>query len=133
MIVGGHAVNFYGYMRVTQDVDILVYPSVANANAMMAALKEFGFGGAGIPRKCFETEGTAIHLGVEPNRIDLLTSLKGVNIARVFANSRTTELDGVPVRIISLEDLLETKRCSDRPRDQADVEELERIMGEKAE
>jgi hypothetical protein len=127
MVVGGHAVNYYGYMRVTQDIDLLVYPSVENADAVMAALEEFGFGGAGIPRECFETEGSAIHLGVEPNRIDLLTSLKGVSLDQVFANAQRAEMEGVLVSIISRDDLLKAKRLSERLKDRADAEELERI------
>ena len=54
MLVGGHAVNYYGYIRTTQDMDLLIYPSHPNALRIMAALDEFGFGGAGIPQACFE-------------------------------------------------------------------------------
>lgn len=127
MLVGGFAVNFYGYMRTTQDIDLLVYPSATNAEATMAALVEFGFGGAGIPKDCFEREGTAIHLGAEPNRIDLLTYLKGVHNDRLFSNMRRGTIEDVEINIISREDLIEAKRHSDRPRDRADVEELIRV------
>ena len=130
MLIGGFAVNFYGYMRTTQDIDLLVYPSPENAEAMMMALAEFGFGGAGIPRDSFEKEGTAIHLGVEPNRIDLLTYLKGVDNDRLFSNMRRGAIEDVEVNIISREDLIAAKKHSDRPRDRADVEELIRIDSE---
>lgn len=76
VLVGGFAVNFYGYIRMTQDIDILLFPSKENAAKVNKSLEEFGFGDAGIPQEYFEKEGSAIHLGVEPNRIDLLTRLK---------------------------------------------------------
>jgi len=128
MLVGGFAVNLYGYMRMTQDIDFLIYPSPENAGKMMKALEEFGFGGAGIPREYFEKPGNAIHLGVEPNRIDLLTHLKGVDNDEVFAKKRETELDGVRLYIIPLDHLLKAKRSSDRLRDQADADELEKTL-----
>jgi predicted nucleotidyltransferase len=124
MLVGGHAVNYYGYIRTTQDMDLLIYPSTQNSTRIMAALDEFGFGGAGIPQECFEKRGSAVHLGVAPNRIDLLTHLKGIDLDKAFDNTHRIEIQGKLVNIISLEDLIETKRCSDRLRDRADAEEL---------
>jgi hypothetical protein len=68
LICGGHAVAFHGYPRLTLDLDILVRPSKANARRLMAALAEFGFGAAGIPEDSFSRRGTAVTLGVQPNR-----------------------------------------------------------------
>jgi predicted nucleotidyltransferase len=127
VLVGGHAVNFYGYVRTTQDIDLLVFPSTENAQRIMKAIAEFGFGGAGIPQKLFEREAGAVHIGTEPNRIDLLTSLKGVSNEKIFAGSQSVDMDGVLVSIISLDDLLQVKRSSDRPRDLADADELSKI------
>lgn len=126
VLVGGHAVNYYGYVRSTQDVDFLVMPSPENAQNLMKALSEFGFGDAGIPQEYFEREGTAVHLGVEPNRIDLLTHLKGISNETVFGNSKRVELGGMLLNIIAYSDLLAAKRHSERPRDLADVDELEK-------
>ncbi len=128
-LVGGHAVNYYGYVRTTQDMDLLVLPTTENAKRVMDALSAFGFGGAGIPRELFERDKGAVHLGVEPNRIDILTGLKGVDNATIFERAEAVEIDGVTVSIISLEDLLQVKRNSDRPRDLADADELAKING----
>lgn len=133
VLVGGYAVNYHGYIRTTQDIDLLVYPSSENAQKVMASLTEFGFGEAGIPRIYFEKAGSAVHLGVEPNRIDLLTNLKGVTNDQIFTNMTRVEFEDILVNIISFHDLIESKRCSDRPRDRADAEELERIENEKQE
>lgn len=72
-LVGGFAVNHYGYARTTLDIDFLLNPSKENAKRTMSALNDFGVGKAGIPPEYFEKTGTAIHFGVEPNRIDLHT------------------------------------------------------------
>ena len=127
VLVGGHAVNYYGYVRTTQDMDVLVFPSSGNADRIMRAIGEFGFAGAGIPQGLFEREGGAVHLGVEPNRIDILTSLVGAANDEIFARSRVVQIDDVEVSIISLEDLLRVKRGSKRPRDLADADELSKI------
>jgi len=129
VLVGGHAVNYYGYVRTTQDMDLLVLPTTENAKRVMDALSAFGFGGAGIPRELFERDRGAVHLGVEPNRIDILTSLKGVDNTTIFEGADDVEIDGVDVSIISFEDLLQVKRNSDRPRDLADADELSKING----
>lgn len=124
VLVGGYAVNYYGYIRATQDIDLLVYPSRDNAERVMAALTAFGFGSAGIPQAVFETPGSAIHLGAEPNRIDLLTRLKGVENDAIFREAERAEIDGASIPVIAREHLIEAKQCSDRARDQADAEEL---------
>lgn len=125
-MVGGYAVNYYGYVRATQDVDFLVLPTPDNARRVMQALADFGFGAAGIPVDYLEREHAAIHLGVEPNRIDLLTTLTGVKPAAVIEGAVRVEIDDLGVRVIDLEHLIEAKRSSGRPRDQADADELVR-------
>jgi predicted nucleotidyltransferase len=126
-LVGGFAVNYYGYIRTTQDIDFLIYPSRENADRMMEALSVFGFGKAGIPPEYFTREGAAIHIGSEPNRIDFLTSLKGVDNDTIFNNLQAVEIQGVTVKIISLADLIQVKKRSKRLKDRADAEELENI------
>lgn len=126
-LVGGLAVSHYGYVRVTQDVDLLVRPSKENAARVMRSLTDFGFGGAGIPQSCFEQRGIAVHLGAEPNRIDLLTSIEGVDTAAIFSAARTIELQGVRIKVISLDHLIMAKQSSTRSRDHADAEELVKI------
>ncbi|MDA0750597.1 MAG: nucleotidyltransferase [Verrucomicrobia bacterium] len=126
VLVGGHAVNYYGYVRTTQDIDLLIYPSPKNAQCMMAALSDFGFGDAGIPVSLFESTGSAIHLGNEPNRIDLLTALKGMSNEQIFKNKKRIHLGSLELDIIDLNDLLQIKRQSSRLKDQADAEEIEK-------
>jgi predicted nucleotidyltransferase len=133
VVVGGFAVNYYGYVRTTQDIDVLVNPTGDNAGRVMGALAEFGFAGAGIPPELFEREGAIIHLGVEPNRIDILTSLKGIDNDDVFAGAQVVEIDGENVNLISLDHLIQAKSSSDRPRDRADADELARVRDARSE
>jgi len=124
MLVGGFAVICYGYIRTTQDIDFLIYPSKENSEKIMDALSDFGFGNAGIPIEYFQREGTAIHIGAEPNRIDFLTCLKGVSNDTIFQNGTKVEYQGKTFNVISKDDLIQAKKAAGRAKDLADVEEL---------
>lgn len=126
-LVGGFAVNYYGYVRTTQDIDILINPSKNNAVKTVNALISFGFGKDGVAKEYFEKEGTALHLGIAPNRIDLLTNLKGISNSAVFKNIEKTSYENCTIKIISLTDLIKCKELSNRKKDQADAEELSNI------
>jgi hypothetical protein len=93
----------------------------------MKALTEFGFGNAGIPEEYFTKEGTAIHLGVEPNRIDFLTTLKGISNTEIFKHIERVDFEGMKLNVISRSDLLQSKKASERLKDLADAEELEKL------
>ena len=131
-ICGGHAVAFHGYSRLTMDVDVLIKPSPENARRLAAALGEFGFGHAGIPFGAFAVEGTAVSLGVQPNQIDLLTSMSSQSTREVFAHLVEGHLAGVPVRIVSADDLLRAKHEAGRPKDLVDAAELAQAAARRA-
>jgi hypothetical protein len=127
LICGGHAVGFYGYPRLTMDFDFLFQPTSYNAEKIMNVLKEFGFGDAGIPESAFLSEGTAVTLGVQPNQIDLLTSVSSINTESIFNNAVKGKLEDFEVLYISKYDLIQCKKAAGRAKDLADVEELEKI------
>jgi predicted nucleotidyltransferase len=128
VVIGGHAVGYHGYPRYTGDIDFLVRATEGNAAAIAAVVEEFGFTGNGSRLRTVLTQaGKVVQLGLPPNRIDLLTSIAGVNWEQVTARSLVAELGCHQVRIIGLEELLANKRASGRPKDLADVEELERV------
>jgi hypothetical protein len=129
-VVGGVAVNYYGYPRLTQDIDVLVEGSAGNAARVVAALADFGFGGVGLEPGFFTRPGVALHLGVEPNRIDILTSLPGTPTAEIIAASRTVAIGGIALQLIAKADLIRCKRASKRLKDQADAEELAGLDGD---
>lgn len=123
-LCGGHAVAFYGFVRTTMDLDILVLPDNANATRLMQALAEFGFGRAGIPKSAFLREGTVVTLGVQPHQVDLLTSISKAPTAAVLNASQEVEIWGMRLAIVSLRDLMRAKKATGRAKDKIDYAEL---------
>src|SRR5687768_4607350 len=78
LIVGAVAMAFHGRPRYTGDLDIFVRRNAENAERLMKVMQEFGFGSTGLTREDFLRENFVIQLGFEPNRIDLLTGISGV-------------------------------------------------------
>lgn len=126
-ICGGHAVAYHGYPRMTMDVDILLLPTDSNAKKIMKSLEQFGFGQIGIPIEAFTSEGTAITLGEQPNQVDLLTSMSNQPTTEIINHSEMGELAGIKVRFVSREDLIEAKTEAARPKDLADIDELNKL------
>lgn len=127
LVVGGHAVAFYGYPRFTEDLDLYVRPSRENAARTMAALQAFGFGNVGIAAEDFVADDRVIQLGRAPNRVDLLTRLWGVDFDEAWARRVTGTLDDLPVAMLSKADLIRNKRATARPQDLADAAALEAL------
>ncbi len=126
-LCGGFAVSYYGFVRTTMDLDILICPSQENAGRTMRALAAFGFGDAGIPETSFAERGTAVTLGVQPNQIDLLTSISSEPTDQVFADIHFAEMWGMRIPVISRRALLRAKQEAGRPKDLIDFEEITRI------
>lgn len=73
----------------------------------------------------FSTSGVIFQIGVAPCRIDIINEIDGLKYADAAPRAVPKEIDGVPVRILSLEDLIVNKRASGRTKDLADAEILE--------
>lgn len=131
LICGGHAVAFYGYIRMTMDFDILIKPTKHNSLKMMKVLKDFGFGDLNIPQEAFIKEGTAITLGVQPNQIDLLTSISKKSTLDIFKRYKKGKIDNIEVKFVSFKDLIIAKKAAKRLKDLVDVKELEKIKKTK--
>lgn len=125
VIVGAHALAYHGRPRYTGDLDILVRVSEENARRLEEVLILFGFQSTGLKAKDFLGINRVVQLGVAPVRIDILTALTGVAFDEVWADRCETDLDGVPVNIISKRLLIQNKKSLGRPRDRADLESLE--------
>jgi hypothetical protein len=125
LIVGGHAVGYHGYPRYTGDIDIFIRRSPENAARVASVLDSFGFGGLGADADTFLKPDMVVQLGRPPNRIDILTRISGVDFEDAWPNRERALLDGVPVAMIGRDALLANKRASGRPKDLADVRELE--------
>ena len=124
LVVGGHAVAFHGHPRYTGDIDLLIRTTSINAERVLRALHDFGFGDLQITARDLLESGHVLQLGHAPNRVDILTSISGVDFDSAWKARIPTELDGQPVSMLSLQHLLENKRSSGRPKDRADLDKL---------
>lgn len=130
LMVGGFASALHGFNRATQDIDIWIKDSIENRKALRAALKELGIGDfAGIETTQFVSGFTSILLnsGFE---LDIMTSLKGfeqIQFDECYNIAPTALIDNIPVKFLHINQLIEAKRASGRPKDLIDVEELEKI------
>src|SRR5688572_13625439 len=86
IIVGAYAVNIYVDPRVTGDLDIWVEPSADNALGVIRALEEFGAPLTGVSEADFASAGITFQIGLPPRRIDLLTSVSGLEFTEAWAD-----------------------------------------------
>jgi predicted nucleotidyltransferase len=124
LVIGGHAVAFYGYPRATADMDVWVAVNGGNAERLVAAIREFGFDVSDLNANLFLEPNRIIRMGVSPNRIEIQTGIDGVEFQDCFPRRIRGELGGLEVNFIGLEDLKINKRASGRNKDLADLDEL---------
>jgi len=124
LIVGGYALAFHGAPRVTGDIDLFVRPTSENAERIIAALDDFGFGSLTLSRKDFATPGMVVQLGVPPVRIDIITGVSGVSWEKAYSCKVTGRYDDTPVFFIGRGDFITNKRATGRAKDAADIEAL---------
>jgi predicted nucleotidyltransferase len=124
MLIGAYAVAAYGHVRNTKDVDIWVEASPDNATRVFAALTAFGVDGKYSLEKLSD-EDNIVRLSGSGWAIDIMTGVRWPKFGPCFERAMTTEVEGVPVKVVSLSDLIEMKRFADRPQDLADVAMLE--------
>lgn len=125
LVVGGYALAAHGHPRMTKDLDVLVDPAPGNADRLLAALEDFGFGSLGLTAKDFTEPGAVVQLGYPPLRIDLLTSLDGVAFEEAHAGRIEIAVDGRSIPVIGRDALIANTRATGRLQDLADVERLE--------
>jgi predicted nucleotidyltransferase len=130
MVVGGFAVAHHGHVRATKDIDLFVRPTNENARQVVSALNAFGapLAALNVGERDFATPGNAVQLGVPPLRIDVVTSISGVDYDTAGAASTTIDVEGRAIQVIGLAALLANKRAAGRPQDLADVVALERRL-----
>jgi hypothetical protein len=123
-------VAFHGYPRYTGDVDFWVRPTAEHAQRLGELIRDFGFPDAADLAASLADPDQVVQLGRPPNRIDLLTSLSGLDFDDAWRRSIAGDLDGLPVRFLDFDSLLANKRAAGRGKDLGDIVELERLSGE---
>ena len=133
LVVGGNAVNIYGVPRLTKDLDVFIRSSPENSQKVFRALIRFGAPLQGITAADFcGAPEDMFQIGVEPNRIDVLQGISGVDFAAAWERRVNFVVDDeVTEPFIGLDDLLINKRESGRLQDLADVEHLTKMRNLK--
>jgi predicted nucleotidyltransferase len=131
IIVGGVAVALNGFVRTTEDVDILIERSPENISRLLATLASFGEGHARelSPKDFDETEG-AVRV-IEDFPLDIFTVMRGASYGDFAGDRRQTTINGVKIDFLSADGLIRLKADSTREKDQIDIAALrKRTVGE---
>jgi len=127
LLVGGYAVNYYGYVRNTVDMDIFVAATPENAKALVRVYNDFGFESLGLKASDFMDPDAVIEIGREPLKLHVMNDISGVLFAEGYASREIWKVAGLEIPVIGRRALLKNKQASGRKKDLADVEELEKL------
>ena len=128
IMVGGFAVNLYGYTRATNDIDLLLKDDIVNRQKLAGAFSELGYGNISFETLQFVPGWTNFYIGTGI-QLDIMTSLKGVDLSfdECLQMAPVAEIEGVMVPFLHINRLIQNKKVVNRPKDQIDVMELEKI------
>jgi predicted nucleotidyltransferase len=132
LVVGGFAVAIHGYPRYTKDIDFWIWANPENAEKLLKTIQDFGLGTLGLAIEDFYNPDNVIQLGYEPQRIDLIIQLEGLDFEICFAQRKDVEFEGIPISFIGFDDLIKNKRSTGRAKDRVDAQTLERKAKKKS-
>lgn len=132
MVVGAHAMAVHGVPRATGDLDVWVSLDPENAGRVWQSLLKFGapLAGPALSRSDLETPETVVQIGLPPRRIDLMTTLTGLDFETAWPNRTVHHVGRLEIPFLGREDLVANKRATGRPKDLADLDVLERKTAE---
>lgn len=122
--MGAHALAVWGQPRFTRDLDILVEPTAANAKRLCAALRECGYAALAREEAAFASADRMATLGVEPLRVDIMTSISGVDFATAWRGRLMARLGARRVPVLGRAEFIVNKRASGRAKDLLDLQLL---------
>lgn len=124
IIVGSYALAYYGSPRYTGDIDLYVNPSRENAEKIISALKDFGFGSLNLTIEDFCIPQQIVQLGKPPVRIDIITSITGVTWKDAWMNKTSAKYGDIPVFFLGRNEYITNKRAIGGKKDIADLEAI---------
>ena len=130
LVVGAYAMAVHGCPRSTGDIDFWVRPTVENAKRVWVALTEFGAPMHEISLEDFSSSNVVFQIGLVPQRVDLLTSISGVEFDDAWASKEEVQIDGLSANVLGRTHLVKNKLASGRPKDLLDVEVLRKHQSE---
>lgn len=129
LVVGAYALAAHGLPRATGDFDLWIRPSRENAQRVYRALANYGAPLERVTETDFTNPDLILQVGVEPLRVDVITSISGVEFDEAWSRKTTALLGGIEVFVISVGDLIRNKKATGRDQDLLDVKRLERRFG----
>ena len=124
LVVGGYAVNNYGYLRATGDIDFWVKPGIDNAKRIIKSLLDFGFGSFDVKEDDFTNEDRVVQLGFPPYRIYIMTSVSGLTFDECWKVKEDVVFEGQKINFISLHHPKIKKEATGRDKDKLDLKNL---------
>lgn len=126
LLVGAYAMGAHGYPRATGDIDIWVEPTAENSPKVYRSMKAFGAPLHDIDKSTFATPSVVFQIGVAPRRIDIITTLSGIEFDDAYQQRQIIEMEGMNIPILSFDDLIRNKRATGRDKDRLDADRLEK-------
>lgn len=126
LIVGAVALAVHATPRATGDLDVWVNLTPRNAERVFRALQKFGAPTDMFSEADFKVPGLIVQIGLPPSRVDVMTSIDGVEFPKAYAARFDVVIDGRDVPFISKRHLIANKRATGRKRDEADLDQLTR-------
>ena len=125
ILIGGYAINMYGYSRPTDDIDIWIKMENDNSKKIKQSLIDFGFDGSNVDADFFVKNNKMLRIGFAPLRLEIMTTIDGVEFDECFKNSVMKKVEDIDIRVISLNDLKKkNKKASGRLKDLDDLHKL---------
>lgn len=124
LLVGAYAVAAHGIPRATGDIDLWIHGTPQNAEAVWKALEKFGAALDQLSPGDLEKPDLVFQFGVAPQRIDLMTSIEGVDFDAAWTERVLFRIDELEVPTIGLRHLIINKKATGRPQDIADASRL---------
>ncbi len=121
LVVGAYAVAAHGCPRANGHLDLCAQATAESASSVMQALRFFDAPTPEIDEAYFPAPSIVFQIGVPPATIDLLTSFSGPEFEAAWLNRIEINIDDVSFCVIGLNDLIQNKRASGRPKDLADI------------
>ena len=126
LVVGAYAVIYYTEPRYTKDLDIWVNPTSKNAESLWKALSKFGAPLKNVSIDDFCNPDLVYQIGIEPNRIDILMGIKGINFISAWKQRKRSKYDNIPMNIMHIKDLIQAKKKAGRKQDIIDLQNLKK-------
>ncbi len=126
LVVGGYAFAVHAFPRFTNDLDIWIDADEQNGERVLKTLKEFGFQELEVAIEDLTTPDKIIQIGYPPLRIDILTSIDGVEFGEAWDQKISGEYGEQAMQLINRDHLIQNKKASGREKDQRDLKDLEK-------